>query len=201
MEVKELEIMCIYRSRQGREVDLARIKDGSDTLDYEDLSLPNFLSIMGGISITINGFMTIYRGMNFYTILTPVSFLLDSLYWINGRTTGFLDLDSNYPSSLIINTMINEKLILSINENSKLSLSFVAPNKNQDKKRGFYYFEHISICRQKWTEAVCLALKEYFNISEEILKQNPKGQNIQVLRDFLNLWQDIYTLNPKDSAS
>ena len=197
MSKKDIEIVCIYRSLEGREVEFPFLKDGSDTMDFEDLNLPNFVSVMGGFSVTVDEYKTVFRGINFYTALKPISFLLESLYWLHGLSSGLLDADDDFPSSVVVSTMIQEKLVLSNLDESLLTLSFLAPNKEQEDARGFYYFSDIQITQQDWREAVTVALEEYFYIAKQVLSQNPNGQNASFLLECIGLWKNITSLTPK----
>ena len=191
MSNKKLEIICIYRSKEGREVEFSFLKDGSDTMDYEDFNLPNFVSILGGFSLTVDGYHTIYRGLNFYNALKPISFLLESLFWLEGLSSNLLDTDEDFPSSVVLNTMIEEKLVLNDLGENQLTLSFIASSKEQEDSRGFYYFNKIPINRQVWKEEVTLALEEYFHIAEQVLSKNPRGQNSSVLLEYIRLWKKM----------
>jgi hypothetical protein len=189
--VKKMEIMCIYRSKKGREVEFNLLKDGSDTMDYEDLEVPNFVSMMGGFSVTMDGYKTVFRGVNFNHLWKPVSFLLESLFWLEGLSSGLLDIDGEFSSNLILSTTIEEKFVLSKSGENGLNLSFLAPDEAPMKTRAQHYFSEVPLPLKDWKEAVYIALEEYFYCAEQVLHQNPNGNNAGVLNELIDLWKKI----------
>ena len=69
---KDLEIICVYRSSQGREITYNTIVSGEDVMDFEDYEAESFWQTMGGIEITKDGFKTIFNSTNFYNIVKPI---------------------------------------------------------------------------------------------------------------------------------
>ncbi|WBM74143.1 hypothetical protein [Saprospira grandis] len=193
MKNKKLEIICIYCSIMdgGPECNFSELKEGRCSMAEYDLKADNFDYILGGFLVAIDGYKIIFREMNFYTLLKPMTFLMETLYWLAGRTTNIFDVDEDDPSRLVLETMSAEKLVLTNIGDGKLTLSFLAANKEQEKRRGKNYFRDVVIKAEDWKEAVTLALEEYFYFAEQALKENPKSERAYLLSRYISLWKNI----------
>jgi len=176
----------------GPECNFSELKEGRCSMAEYDLKADNFDYIGGGFLVAIDGYKIIFREMNFYTLLKPMTFLMETLYWLTGRTTDMFDVDEDDPSRLVLETMnAAEKLVLTNIGDGKLTLSFLAANKEQEKRRGKNYFRDVVIKAEDWKEAVTLALEEYFYFAEQALKENPKSKKAYLLSCYISLWKNI----------
>ena len=192
MKNKKLEIICIYCSimHGGPECNFSELKEGRCSMAEYDLKADNFDYIGGGFLVAIDGYKIIFREMNFYTLLKPITFLMETLYWLAGRTTDMFDVDEDDPSRLVLETMSAEKLVLTNIGDGKLTLSFLAANKEQEDRRGYYYCSDILIDTKDWKEATNKALEEYFTLAQKVISIN-EGQSSRTLNECIDLWEKV----------
>ena len=185
MKNKKLEIICIYKSKFGDEFDFP------DPIGYiEDDEIANFEGITGGFFVTLNGYEVIFRKADFDTLLQAISFLLDSLYWLKESPPAERKTVEDDLLTLVLETMSGEKLVLTKVEDGKLTLSFLAANKEQEDRRGYYYCSDILIDTKDWKEATNKALEEYFTLAQKVISIN-EGQSSRTLNECIDLWEKV----------
>ncbi len=187
--VNEIEVALIYRSNEGRDVSFVFLRDGTDYMDDDDFLVRDFWSVSGGLSIVVGGYCNIFRSMGYYVLLKPVTFLLHSLYWLADMDSGWYDQDD--PSSVVLETMSRESLVLSKKNDSDLLLSSYPSEKNAPTRRGRHYFCDVCITKDAWIRATLTALEEYFYFFEKILKETSPSVIYQQEQKFLQLWHKI----------
>lgn len=188
----KIEIICIYRSKEGREVEFNSLMDEADIMDYSDLEPKNFLNVMGGVQIAI-GNKILFRSTNFYTLNEVVSFLIHSLYWIKEKESGIWNEFDEYPNNSVINTMSlnKEHLILSRKSEKELFISFLPKSNEIDIKRGVYYFKKEIVLVRDWISSVKLALDEYFYYCEKVITLDKSNEYSKILKKYLLIWEKI----------
>ncbi|MBK7640168.1 MAG: hypothetical protein IPJ22_09025 [Bacteroidetes bacterium] len=154
---KDLEIICLYRSNQGREVNYNTLVSGIDVMDLEDYVAENFWQTMGGLEITKDGNKTIFKSTDFYNIVKPINFILHSLYKIRNINCDWFDNDAD--QQIILKPAIFLKLKLL--EKNTLSLSYLPLTKETKYKRGKHYFADEIISIETWVIEAKNILKHY----------------------------------------
>ncbi|WBM74142.1 hypothetical protein [Saprospira grandis] len=185
MKNKKLEIICIYKSKFGDEFDFPH-----PIGCIEDDEIANFEGITGGFFVTLNGYEVIFRKADFDTLLQAISFLLDSLYWLKESPPAERKTVEDDLLTLVLETMSGEKLVLTKVEDGKLTLSFLAANKEQEDRRGYYYCSDILIDTKDWKEATNKALEEYFTLAQKVISIN-EGQSSRTLNECIDLWEKV----------
>jgi hypothetical protein len=188
---KDLEIICLYRSNQGRETTYNAIVSGGDVMDLEDYEAENFWQTMGGIEITKDGYKTIFNSTNFYNIVKPINFILHSLYKIRNVTCDWFDEDETDPSQITVQTVTNEVLKLKLLENNTLSLSYLPLFDEANCKRGKHYFVDEIIHIETWIKPAEIALKEYFEILSKVIKESSENNTVKIMKDYLGVYKNI----------
>jgi len=189
---QDLEIICLYRSNQGRDVTYNAIVSGTDAMDLEDYEADNFWQTMGGIEITKDGYKTIFNSTDFYYVVKPVSFILHSLYKIRNITCDwFDDNDETDPSQITVQTVANEVLKLKLLKNNTLSLSYLPLDNETKHKRGKHYFIDEVINIETWVIQAEMALNEYFEILSKVIRESVENNTVRIMKEYLNIYQNI----------
>lgn len=187
----DLEIICLYRSNQGRETTYNAIIAGEDSMDLEDYEPETFWQSMGGIEITKDGYKTIFSCTNFYNIVEPINFILHSLYKIRNISCDWFDEDETDPSQITIHTLSNEVLKLKLLEDNTLSLSYLPTIDKAKYKRGKHYFVDEVINIETWVIQVEIALNEYFKTLSRVVNASEVNNTVRIMRDYLGIYRNV----------
>ncbi|MBK8671492.1 MAG: hypothetical protein IPN93_00430 [Bacteroidetes bacterium] len=188
---KDLEIICLYRSNQGREVNYNTLVSGIDVMDLEDYVAENFWQTMGGLEITKDGNKTIFKSTDFYNIVKPINFILHSLYKIRNINCDWFDNDESDPSQIILQTAANDILKLKLLEKNTLSLSYLPLTKETKYKRGKHYFADEIISIETWVIEAEMALKEYFETLSKVTRESDENNTVKIMKEYLDVFKNI----------
>ncbi len=172
---ENIEIIIYQYSKQGRKIEYASLSDGRSYFDPEDYNAQFFWGAMGGISIKVENYKVILDCDEFYVLLKAIDFLLQSMAWINEEEEEWLDKDEEYPNDVAIRFQSGNFLRLS----------------EFDKKRGQRFFSSHRITKELWVDAVTIALNEYFNVIEDIIKLDDEKSPSRVLSDYRDYWKKL----------
>ncbi len=186
-----IEIITIYRSNEGRETSFFNIVNSKDIMDDEHYKPSNFWNCMGGLSICINQYQTVFCSTNFYNLAKATSFLIHSLYWIKSRRSVWFDIDDDYPHSVIVRITSTEILMLSQIDEREIFLSFFSTERDHVRQRGDRYFESIAINKNDWYNASMVALSEYFEVLVKVVQNNPTDDTCKIMMGYYDVWRDI----------
>lgn len=186
-----IEIFTIYRSNEGRETSFFNIVNSKDLMDDEHYEPSNFWNCMGGLSICINQYQTVFCSTNFYNLVKATSFLIHSLYWIKSRRSDWFDIDDDYPHNVIVRITSTEILMLRQIDERELFLSFFSSERNHVRQRGDRYFENIAINKNDWYNASMIALSEYFTMLVKVVQNNPTDDTCKIMMSYYDVWRDI----------
>lgn len=189
--IRDLEIIFIYRSNQGRETDYNTLKLGTDTIDSEDYDAENFWQTMGGIAITKDGYKTIFSSTGFYNIVKPINFILHSLYKIRNIRCNWFDEDEANPMQISVRTVANEALKLQLLDNNTLSLSFHPLTAETRHERGKHYFVDEIVEIETWVTEAETALSEYFTIFSKVVEESPENNTVRIMKEYLSIYTKI----------
>lgn len=184
----EVEVLCLYYSYTGRETNYYEISNGIDSIDEDDFIPTNFWASLGGFSITIDGFYTIFTSHNFYNMVKATSFLISSIYWLQGKKSDWFDIDGE-DVQIDIKFGLNELLTMKKADSDNIVLSYLSVNDGLGKKRGSHFFDGVYISKKVWIKAVSIALNEYFTVLENIVADNPEDKNCKLMSAYYNTWQ------------
>ena len=188
----ELEIICMYNSREYGKAWFNTLIDSYQ--NYDGFTPADFISVDGGLRIN-QGHKTLFYSDNFYFLINPVSFLLHSLYWVQGRDSGIWDSfeQKDLPCGIAVHMMTSprEYLILSRKDKEYLLLSYLPSGNKVEKKRGIHYFENEPIKESAWVEAAKVALAEYFLFFEKAMDKDRSHPGIEIMEKYLRAWQNI----------
>jgi hypothetical protein len=176
----------------GREAsffDLAQRKDG---MDLEHYTPYGFWGIGGGMEIVTNDYHSIFRSTDFHYLVKVTNFLINSIYWIHGKRCDRFDIDDDYPNDVVLRTTGNKEIRLTNNNtDSEVQLSFTLQGKSFNYERGIRYFEGVTISKVEWTNAVTLALNEYFEVLIRVIDDNADDQTSKVMLGYYDVWKNI----------
>ncbi len=190
-EIKDIEVYLLYSPNDNKEYSFFEIVREAVPLDFKDYEASNFWGINGGFEIVANGYCSIFRNTDFHYLVKATSFLLHSLYWIQGKKSDWFDVDDDYPNDVVARTTNNKLLILkNINEN-EVSLAFTSSENNHANARGTRYFENIAINKNDWGNAVKLALSEYFEVLLTVVQNNPNDSTSKTMMGYYDVWRNI----------
>ncbi|MDA3616323.1 hypothetical protein [Polluticaenibacter yanchengensis] len=187
----DIEVMCLYCSASGRIVTYNDLCRGLDYMDMEDRVLDSFWSTFGGFSITLEGYKTIFRSIEFYNMTKALTFLINSLYWALEKKSDWSE-DSIDISKMSIIMGENEFWVKKKGLYD-ISISYKSLNSQAENIRGQYFFEDVVINKSSWINALNVALNEYFTILRKILEQNVKQHSVyrSYMLDFYKLWENV----------
>lgn len=190
---EKLEILCIYRSGLGREVSFDVLSKGTDALDEDEYNIKSFWQVTGGFSVTRNGHNTIYNNTDFYNMYKAVSFLLESLYWINGKTYEKFDKDDEFPDCVIHRAPFSGDITKLKKGANGIVLSYLPKNNFVTYKRGTRYFDNELFNTSEWEQEVNIALGEYFQVFTRVIEltDNLETLDISPQLNYLKAWEAI----------
>jgi hypothetical protein len=188
--MKEIEIMCFYYSYVGREVSYYEICNGTDLMDESDYASNNFWFSLGGFSITVDGFKTIFKSHDFYNMTKATSFLLNTLYWLDNKYSNWFN-DYKNAEEISIEFGLNEKLTIRNCDIQKIALSYSHQNATHQKKRGDRFFESVILDKQEWVGAVKAGLSEYFEILLKVAQSNQNDSTSKTMMEYYNIWKGV----------
>ena len=188
---ENIEIIIYQYSKQGRKIEYASLSDGRSYFDPEDYNAQFFWGAMGGISIKVENYKVILDCDEFYVLLKAIDFLLQSMAWINEEEEEWLDKDEEYPNDVAIRFQSGNFLRLSEFDKKSLSLSYLPPDLINTNKRGQRFFSSHRITKELWVDAVTIALNEYFNVIEDIIKLDDEKSPSRVLSDYRDYWKKL----------
>jgi len=188
---KEIQIMCIYRSDVGREVEYYYLSNKTELMDEADYLPAKFWQTMGGISIIINKYNTIFSSTDFYNIVKINTFLLHTLYWLKEKESSWFDVDDDYNNDVVVYTGTNDLLKLSEKNQDELVLSFTPVKDKQATDRTDRYFSNETFTKEAWYNAAHLALSEYFSILQEVVKRDPSHPSSKIMLEYYNVWSSL----------
>jgi len=186
-----IEIFTIYRSNEGRETSFYNIVNSKDVIDDEHYEPSKFWNCMGGLSVCINQYQTVFCSTNFYNLVKATSFLIHSLYWIKNRRSDWFDIDDDYPNDIILRTTSNEIIRLANHNEEALSLSFTSSEVNHVRQRGDRYFESVLIKKEGWYAAAKLALEEYFEVLLRVVKNSSGDSTSRTMMSYYDVWKNL----------
>ena len=185
--MSKIEVLCFYYSYAGREVNYNDILNKLDFMDEEDRTPSGFWTSLGGFSITIDGFKTIYSNHNFYNMVKASTFLLNTVYWLNGKESDWFNKPIN-ASELSIEFGVNEKLTIHNKSLTEISLSYSNQTIGYERKRGDRYFEDIVLPKQEWVNAVKVGLNEYFKVLLQIAHNDKNNDTSKIMQEYYSVW-------------
>jgi hypothetical protein len=195
---RDLEIMCVYRSNQGREITYNAILSKEDVMDSGDYEAEYFWQTMGGFMITKDGYKTILYSTEFYNIVKPINFLLHSLYKIKNVKSDWFDDKKVMSGEIEIFTVSNDILKLKILDRNNISLSYLPLHDNERNRRGKHYFHEEKINTDSWIRETEIALSEYFNILSDLTKARSENSTVNIMKEYLRLFNSICNTNSEE---
>ncbi|PUZ19172.1 hypothetical protein GA0116948_1382 [Chitinophaga costaii] len=190
-EYNKLEILCLYCSYAGRVTSYYELCNDADFMEKEEYTNSGFLASLGGFSITIRGFNTIFNSYGFYNVMKATTFLLNTLYWLEGKY--YEDWFNDYSNTdlLSIEFGINEILTIRKNGMAEIQLSYFNKEKMDQSKRGEHFFYDFVLRTDEWLEACRIALEEYFAMLLKVVRQNKHDDAAIVLLRYQEVWRQI----------
>lgn len=186
--MSKIEVLCFYYSYAGREVSYYDILNKTDFMDETDQTPNDFWCSLGGFSITIDGFKTIFNNHNFYNMVKASTFLLNTLYWLAGKESDWFNQAPN-TDELYVEFGVNEKLIIRDRSLTEISLSYSNQTVGYERKRGDRFFEDIILSKQEWIDAVKAGLNEYFTVLLQATNNNDSTSKI--MQEYYNVWKQV----------
>jgi hypothetical protein len=189
-----LEIICIYRSREGRETDYYFLSNNKYVMDLEDYKPGGFWQTGGGFMITKNKYLTIFNSTSFYNVVKAVSFLLHTLYWAKELTCNWFDESEEYPGDVIVKTYTESEDTLRLSKYGadQVSLSYFPAKPLTNNLRGNHYFSNEIFSLTEWVSAVNIALTEYFFMLNEVVENAEKSDDtVPTMKAYQKVWTDI----------
>jgi hypothetical protein len=188
---KKLEISIILFSNKGREINFRELKSSNCCLEEEEMTPFFFWGATGGFELTVDGYKTIFRGFDFYVAIEAIRFLLNSLHWLEGKTSGY-NVDEEFPEAVVSRFPNDNFIKLSRKENGILCFSYQSTLPQFEETRETRFFNEELFLSKDWAEAVRIGLKEYFDVLNPILRDNPKQEQSKILTDYLlNEWEYV----------
>ena len=189
MKHENLEINLLHYTTKERIVSYGDIARHVDYLDSEDLEPTNFWGACGGFEVTVDGFKTIFRNLEFYVLLRAIDFLLCSLFWIKGNRIGWFDIDHEFPNDVVARFQSGNFIRLQRGEAQSLLFSFLPTDMNKFGLKGTRFFSSEIINREEWCQKARLALSQYFDVLVKVIDKEPDHPQSKVLKAYQDLWE------------
>lgn len=188
---RKIEISVILFSDKGREINFKELKLGGCYLEQKEMTPDFFWGATGGFELTVDGYKTIFRGLEFYVALEAIRFLLHSLYWIEGITKNY-DIDEEFPEA-VVSRFSNQNFIkLSRRENDTVSFSCQSALSQVEGASGQRFFDEELFLSKDWAEAVKIGLKAYFDVLSPVLRDHQNDKKSNILENYIrNEWEGI----------
>jgi hypothetical protein len=174
------EIAVILFSDAGREINFRE----HVFLDINEQTPAFFWGATGGFELIADAYLTLFRGFDFYVSLEAIRFLLHSLFWLPGKTTIF-DTESTYPDSVVGRFPGGKFIRLHKQSEEVILFSYPSPEPVPVSQRGNRHFAGEAFHACQWADAVHIALREYFDILEPVIKQHPQEAKTKILLEYL----------------
>lgn len=192
MTQNHLEINVIYCSKEGREVLFTDIVNNADVMALEDYEPSNYWNVLGGFEVTLNGHFTIFRSCSFYCLVKATSFLISSIYWLEGKTSEWFDYDEKFPNIISINPTPDTTVKLERLNDTELLFSYTNNKEEYISRRGDRYFCDVKISTYDWITQTTIAMNEYFTALSFVLDKNDKDDKIaKTMKEYLDVWHNI----------
>lgn len=190
IENKEIEVLCLYYSYTGRETNYFEIVNNLDVMDEEDYQSKEFWASLGGFSITLAGYNTIFSSHNFYNMVKATSFLLSTLYWLQDKKTDWFDYNFN-DKEIWIELGKDEMFKIVKHSEGEILLSYYTMGNEAGHRRGVRYFDGVKVEKDRWLESVNLALSEYFQVLQQVIDKGSETNLIQTMLEYYTVWEEI----------
>lgn len=185
-----VEIMGLYSSYSGREITYYEVANKLELLDADDYSSSGFWCSLGGFTITLEGYKTIFRSFAFYNMVKATSFLLNSIYWLKGIHSDWFNSHEDV-SELSIEFGMEEIMVVKKIEREKISLSYYKKNILYQPERGDMFFRDILMNIQEWINACEIALQEYFTVLLQVVRNEPNDNAARLIKEYYDVWVKI----------
>ncbi len=189
--ITDIEVIVLYQSIGGKEISFFDLLNHREAIDSEASEPANFWWSYGGFEIAINDYKVIFHSCNFQYLVKATSFLIQSLYWLQGEKSDWFDTDDDYPNDVVLKTTSGEELHLTKNGIDDVKLSFTPKKKPYENERATRYFENLVIGKAEWENATRLALNEYFEVLLSVIQNSPDDEMSKTMLNYYDVWKDI----------
>ena len=189
--ITDVEIIVLYHSIDGKEISFFDLFNRREAIDSEASEPAKFWWSYGGFEIAINDYKVIFHSCNFQYLVKATSFLIQSLYWLQGEKSDWFDTDDDYPNDVVLKTTSGEELHLTKNGIDDVKLSFTPKKKPYENERATRYFENLVIGKAEWENATRLALNEYFEVLLSVIQNSPDDEMSKTMLNYYDVWKDI----------
>lgn len=191
----DIEVMCFHLSNADAETTYYDIcRDGIPAMDMDNWDIKSFWMAYGGFTITLDGYKTVFHSGGFYNIVKATTFLLNTIYWLEGKSSGWFN-DHEGAEELFINLGLHETFKVRKKNEHEILLSYYRENNAALRNRGEHFFHELLLSRDSWIDACKIALGEYFQMVREIADAHPESKLKRVLDEYYDVWMGVSGIN------
>lgn len=187
----DIEVTCFHLSYAGAETTYYDIsRNGFPVMDLDNWDIDGFWGAHGGFTITIDGYKTVFHSSEFYNIVKATTFLLNTIYWLEGKPSDWFN-DYTGAEELSITFGLQEVFKVRKKNEDAIYLSYYREDASAERTRGDRFFTDLLVSRDSWIDACKVALDEYFQVLKEIADGYPTSGYAPTLHRYYDVWMGV----------